>query len=297
MEVLKASWPNQRARRGGFAPALTDEEALTIELCGEMFRLHSDKAIVAHFQRHYGSWFPNLKDRSAFARQVANLWRVKESLQGRLLRSHFVHEHLIQPVDTLPLPVCAKVRSKSDRVFAGVARKGFCAAKDSFYYGFKLGLRVSEVGFIAHYALLDANTNDCRHLPALVEGLHEGASIQGAPLLVPVDKGFFDPQAWRRLWNLGAQVVGRGPKRIDKHRPAELRLSEFVERLCARVRKQVEVVASLLCSRFAVERIRTHDLWHFEHRLLRKILAFNLLVACNLAYKRPPLDLDGLVHD
>lgn len=297
MEALRATWPNQRARRGGFAPALSDEEALTIELCGEMLRLNSDKAIVSYFQRHYPTWFPHLRDRSAFARQVANLWRVKEMLQQRLLRRHFVYEHPIQPIDTLPLPVCAKARAKRDRVFAGVARKGFCAAKDVFFYGFKLGLRVSEAGFIAHYALLEANTHDCRHLPALVEGLDECAWRYDTPVLVPVDKGFFDPTGWRLLFARGAHMVGRGPKRVDKHRPAELRLDDFVERLCARVRKKVESVASLLCSRFHIEHIRVHDLWHFEHRLLRKILAFNLLVACNLFLGRPPLDLDGLVRD
>lgn len=58
------------------------------------------------------------------------------------------------------------------------------AAKDVFYYGFKLGLRTTQYGLIAHHALLEANTCDCRHLPALVEG-HQG--------VVPVDKGFFDP--------------------------------------------------------------------------------------------------------
>jgi hypothetical protein len=52
----------------GFAPALSDEEAFTLELCGEMLRLHSDKAIYFHFKMHYQNWFPNLKDRPAFVK-------------------------------------------------------------------------------------------------------------------------------------------------------------------------------------------------------------------------------------
>ena len=286
--ALKAHWPQGRARRGGFDPALSDEEALTIELCGEMFRLEGDKAIVCFFQTHYRAWFPLLRDRSAFARQVANLWRVKQELQERLLRAQRVKEQWMQPIDTMPLPVCAKMRRHRDRCFADVARLGFCAAKDVFYYGFKLGLRVTEHGLIAHHALLQANTHDCRHLPALVEG-HQG--------VVPVDKGFFDPTGWRLLAKDGAHIVGRGPKRVDKHRPQELRLHPWLERFCAHVRKKVECVASLLCSRFHIDRIRVHDLWHFEHRLLRKILAFNLLVTLNIQLNRTPLDLDGLVRD
>lgn len=293
LQAIKAPWPGQRLRRGGFDPALTDEEALTIELCGEMMRLRSDKAILSHFQRHYQDWFPQLRERTRFVRQCADLWRVKVQLQERLLRERFVQEHWIQPVDTMPLPVCAKVRRHRDRVFAGVARLGYCAAKDLYYYGFKLGLRVTEVGLIAHYELLEANPHDCRHLPALVEG----AQNQPHQGLVPVDKGFFDPTGWRLLNRHGTHIVGHGPEPVDHHRPQELVLPEWLERFCAKARKQVEVVAALLCSRFAVERIRAHDQWHFEHRLLRKILAFNLLVVCNLQLHRPPLDLDGLVGD
>jgi len=297
--ALQEQWPKGRIRRGGYAPALSDEEALTIELCGEMFRHPTDKSIVGFFQTHYRSWFPHLKDRSAFARQVASLWQVKQQLAQRLLHAHQVQEAYVQSVDTLPLPVCAKARRHRDRVFKGVAALGFCAAKDLFYYGFKLGLRVCERGFIVHHALLDAPTNDCRHLPTLVEGMGAPCALadDDGVRLVPVDKGFFDPTAWRILIRQGAHIVGRGPKKVDKHRPLELRLSSWLEKMCAQARKRVEVVGALLCGRFALDHIRVHDLWHFEHRLNRKILAFNLLVAANLTLGKPPLDLDGLVRD
>jgi len=45
-----------------------------------------------------------------------------------------------------------------------------------------------------------------------------------------------------------------------------------------------------------VERIRVHDLWHFQHRLIRKVLAHTVGVFLNLQLGRPPLDLDGLVE-
>ncbi|MGX9728157.1 MAG: hypothetical protein ACTFAK_12825 [Candidatus Electronema sp. VV] len=34
-----------KIRRGGFAPALSDEEVITIEICGEYFKLECDKDI------------------------------------------------------------------------------------------------------------------------------------------------------------------------------------------------------------------------------------------------------------
>ena len=37
-------------RRGGFAPALSDEAVMTKELCGEYFNLSTDKDLLAYFR-------------------------------------------------------------------------------------------------------------------------------------------------------------------------------------------------------------------------------------------------------
>ncbi len=50
-----------------------------------------------------------------------------------------------------------------------------------------------------------------------------------------------------------------------------------------------------LTERFAVARLRVHDLWHYQHRLIRKILAHTVTVFLNLQLHRSPLDLDSLV--
>ncbi len=63
---------------------------------------------------------------------------------------------------------------------------------------------------------------------------------------------------------------------------------------CQWVRKFVETVGSHLTDRFGIERFRVHDLWHFQCRLIRKILAHTVCVFLNLLLGRPPLDLDGL---
>ena len=73
-----------RLRHGGFAPALTDEEVITIEICGEYFKCGTDKDIFAYFVAHYQAFFPRLHDRSLFVRQAANLWLVTATIQQRL---------------------------------------------------------------------------------------------------------------------------------------------------------------------------------------------------------------------
>jgi hypothetical protein len=72
-------------------------------------------------------------------------------------------------------------------------------------------------------------------------------------------------------------------------------LSFQLRRASRRLRKRIETVGSQLTQRFEIDRIRVRDLWHFQHRLIRKILAHTVGVFFNLQLGRQPLDLDGLL--
>lgn len=276
--VIKNTYP---LRRGGFAPALTDEEVITLEICGEYFKLATDKDLFAYFRTHYAHFFPHLRERTLFVRQAANLWQVKAAIQQRLTHVSGYAADRVQIIDTLPLPVCGYTRSGRDRCFKPWADYGHCAAKQLDYYGFKLGLRIARSGMITHFPLLPARPHDIRLLEDLVEGFAG---------LVPADKGFIDTFRQALLLERHGVVVVTPPRKgmTTPHPPTLLKL-------CARLRKGVETVGSHLTERFAVARIRVHDLWHFHHRLIRKVLAHTVGVFLNLHLGRPPLDLDGLV--
>jgi hypothetical protein len=264
-----------RLRRGGFEPALTDEEVITIEICGEYFKLECDKDIFAYFHTHYLHFFQKLADRSLFARQAANLWQIKTAIQQRLTRISG------QLIDTFPLPVCVLTRARRDRCFPTEADFGYCAAKEMHYYGFKLGLRISRLGMITYYQLLPARPHDIQSIDTLLEGF-EG--------IAPADKGFID--AYRHSLLLKRHgILAVTPPRKNMKTTLPNPLLQF----CRRIRKRIETVGYHLTRRFKIDQIRVHDLWHFQHRLIRKILAHTVCVFLNLVYNRPPLDLDGLV--
>lgn len=48
-------------RRGGFAPALTNAEVITMEICGAYFKHHVDKDLFDYFHSHYRHFFSNLR--------------------------------------------------------------------------------------------------------------------------------------------------------------------------------------------------------------------------------------------
>lgn len=270
-----------RLRRGGFAPALTDEEVITMEICGEYFKLACDRDIFAYFHAHYRHFFPRLRERTRFVRQAADLWQIKALIQQRLVQVSGQGTDLVQAVDTLPLPVCGYTRSARDRCFQPDADYGHCAAKRLDDYGFKLGLRVARSGMISHFPLLPARPHDIHLLDTLVEGFVG---------VTPADKGFIDTFRQPLLEERHGVVVVTPPrKRMPTTHPAA------VVRATGRWRNRLETVGSQLTERFGIARIRVHDLWHFQHRLIRKILAHTVVVFLNLQLRRPPLDLDGLV--
>jgi len=282
LDILRTSSP---LRHGGFAPALSDEEVITIEICGEFFKHSTDKDLFNYFKAHYQDWFPNLTDRTLFVRQAANLWQFKALIQQQIV---FQAEQLLAPIqviDTIPLPVCGWVRGVRDRCFPTLADYGYCAAKDLHYYGFKLGVRVSRIGLITFASLLPARPHDVNFTEELVSGF--GKTVLG-------DKGFLDPFRQELLNDrYGTQLIV--PKRKNMKNQDEIPIDKITSRLFRKIRKVIETVGSHLTERLNITKIRVHDLWHFQNRLIRKILTHTVAVFLNLQLNRKPLDLDGLV--
>lgn len=277
-QVITAQTP---IRRRGFPPALTDEEVITMEICGEYFGLYEDEDIHEYFCAHYQHFFPNLRERTGFVRQAANLWMVKAMIQQRLTQVSGQAADDVQIIDTLPLPVCTYTRSQRDRCFKPEADYGYCAAKDLHYYGFKLGLRISRVGMIIHYPLLPARPHDSRLLDDLIAGF-EG--------VVPADKGFVDGFRQENLARKRhIELVVPARKNMETKPPVS------IIKTCSRWRKLVETVGSHLTEHYHVTETRTRDLWHYQHRLIRKVLSHTVCVFINLQLGRPPLHIDDLV--
>lgn len=108
-------------RRGGFAPQLTDEEVITVEVCGEYCKLARDTDILGYFRSHYRLFFPRLRERTRFVRQAADVWQVKALIQRRLIQASGQAMDPTQAIDTWPLPVCGYTGSRRDRCFKPAA--------------------------------------------------------------------------------------------------------------------------------------------------------------------------------
>ncbi len=279
VEIMQVVEKSCKFRQKGFPPKLTDAEVITIEICGEFFKLHEDTEIYNYFKRHYLSFFPNLPSRTTFVRQSANLWQAKVICQALLVQIAEQNIDAVQSIDTLPLPVCTYTRGGfRDKRFPTIAEFGHCAAKKMDYYGFKIGLRISRTGMITHFPLLSARLHDINHLGSLIEG------FRGT---VPADKGFLDAYQ-HQLWldTQLTQVVTPNRRNMESS-VEEVKLVKKTKYW----RKLVETVGSQLTERFQIAKIKVKDLWHYQNRIFRKILSHTVGVFLNMQNGNKPLQL------
>jgi len=279
VEIMQKIENSYKFRSKGFPPKLTDAEVITIEICGEFFKLHEDTEIYHYFKRHYLDYFPNLPDRTTFVRQSANLWQAKLLCQRILIAISGAAEDAVQSIDTVPLPVCTYTRGgRRDKRFATLADYGHCAAKKMDYYGFKLGLRIARSGMITHFPLLSARAHDVNHLGTLIEG------FSGT---VPADKGFLD-QYQQQLWLDIQQTQVITPLKSNMETSSEqVKLVKQTKYW----RKLVETVGSQLVERFQIAKIKVKDLWHYQNRIFRKILSHTVGVFLNMQSGNKALQL------
>jgi hypothetical protein len=273
---------NRRLRQRGFAPTLSDSEVITLEVVGEFLGLETDMQIWRYGRRHWRGWFPGLGSRTAFAKQAANLWVLKQRLHQRLITDLGAIADPIQVVDGFPLPVCVITRAPRCRVFAGQVNHGYCAAKREYYYGFHGHLMISFDGVITGLTVTPASGSERDALWDLVE------EIQG---LLIGDKGYLGTFLKAELTTVGIDL--QTPLRANM---TDTRDPQAVRRL-TQTRRRIETVIGQLTEQFHIEKVRARDLWHLTSRLARKVLAHTFGIFINRSLGRPDLQFAGLIAD
>ena len=264
-DVLKVT-PAHRLRTRGPAPILADSEVLTLEVVGEFLGLDQDLAIYGYFRRHYGHFFPALRQvhRTTFVRQAANLWAAKEWLWQDVLQ-RVPHDPTCALVDSFPLPVCQFARARRCRRFRGEATFGKDFVIRQTFYGFRVHVRLCWPGVISRIVLAPANVWEPAVVPLLAEGTF--GQLIG-------DRNYDAPRIADELASQGVQLLAPPRhKSRDPHPSWNLVLSH--------VRYRIDTVFGQLAERFHAKRVWARDSWHLWSRLLRKVLSHTLALLLN----------------
>ena len=258
----------QRLRKRGPQPTLRDSEVLTIEVVGEFLGIDTESNIFTHFRRHYADWFPGLRKitRTAFTRQAANLWKVKQELWHTVAQT-IPHDPYISVVDSFPVPVCRFARAPRCRSFGEVAAFGHDEVARQTYYGLRAHVRLAWPGVLVDCSLAPANIHD-------TEGAEE--VLEGVAGFVLADRNYWKPELSQRLKNYGLYLLApyKSAKRQKQPWP----------RFLTHMRYRIETTFGQLVERFHAKRIWARDLWHLTSRWMRKFLSHTLAVFfCSLA--------------
>src|ERR671910_3049477 len=270
----------RRIRQRGPAPKLSDAEVLTIEIVGEFLGIDTDKAIYLFFRRHYGEWFPALSEvhRTTFARQAANLWKLKEELWQQLL-ALAPHDPTFAICDSMPLPACLFARAYRCSRFRGEAAFGKDTLLKQTFYGFRMHVRVCWPGLITRLSVAPANAHELSVVPELVE------STSG---LLIGDRNYHSPKTKEELAHVGVELLA--PYSSKKRDPAPKKSA-----LLSRLRYRIDTIFSQLTERYCVKKVWARDLWHLASRVLRKVLSHTVAFLLNHQMGNPPLQLSKVL--
>jgi hypothetical protein len=278
-----------RLRQAGYDPALSDEEALTLELVGEYLGMESDKERSRYFRYHSREWFPALPDRSTLVRQWQNLWRVKYERWQAIVRESGPWRDPIQLIDPFPVPGCHARRAASRRIVLDdlwyQPSYGYGAAKEWHYFGFKGGLRLSSPGMILAAPIVPASPHAIDLLEPLRLGVPASTRVFG-------DKGFMDLEQQTTLKDSWGILV-KTPLRHNMTDRVAFRLHPLERRL----RQLIETVHGQLVGRLHAQRMRVRKGWTLAAKWYRTILIHTICVFTNLQYGTPPTQLEALVCD
>lgn len=281
---------NLRLRQRGPAPRLCDSEVITMEIVGEFLGIDTDKGIWSFFRRHHLKEFPALAqtDRTRFARQAADLWRVKQLLQERLLALLPTDQTLgdqspLWLIDSFPLRVCRFKRAARHKLFRGLgAAFGHDPTGERTFFGFRVHLRCTDRGFCTAAALAPGNVADWPMVQEL---------MPPTPALAVADRNYWNPDGNEFLLaSQGLKLLA--PFRKESTDPAPRRSA-----LLAKLRQIIEPVIGQLAVRFHSQRTWARDMWHLCSRVARKLLSHTLAVLLNWREGNPPLQLDLLIND
>ena len=258
-EAIRSIVGTGRIRPHGPHPELTDAEVLTLQIWGEIEGLPSDAAIWRTSVDRWLEWFPSLGSEWNFVRRCANLGGLME----RILALLFGPSRDWNAFDGLPLPVCRLARAGRDKRFKGEAARSFCAAKNEFYYGFKAGALMNSVGEIYRVWLGPANVDERDMLEATGFGM---------PGLLFTDKGLISEPLMDLMLGRAIELTMPLRKNMKDERPCWL----VRQAMC--MRRRIETAFGRLTDGFSIARTKGRDFWRWSGRVLRKILAYDLLL-------------------
>ncbi|KRK65952.1 IS982 family transposase [Loigolactobacillus coryniformis] len=198
--------------------------------------------------------------RSRFNRRAQQLLAVVNTIRSGITKD-YAHSGDLAIIDSLPNPLCAKVRNFRVRIFAGKANIGYNATKKMPFYGFKTHMVVTANGYILNYVITAASVHDAKVAPELISGCP-------CPNIL-ADVGYVGKKLKTSFRALGYNLwtpYRSNMKGAKQHNKRQLKA----------LRRTIESRFSILAQQFGIETNLTRSLFGFQLKIELTILVYNL---------------------
>ena len=154
---------------------VSDAEVITVAVvAAKFFNNNHQNALAAMKAAQY---IPNKIKASRFNRRIHEL---QDWLEFALETISELCRHAeVYIIDSMPLPVCQRVRAMRCKKVRGLEFCGYCAAKKQKFFGWRLHLICDEAGMPVVFTILAAGFHDLTPIHELTYELPEEALLYG----------------------------------------------------------------------------------------------------------------------
>lgn len=260
--------------RRGVVPRFSDLEVIALSLTAEKFSIDSESYLFSLLEE-YKSEIPNLISRRQYNDRRKFTANLCEQIRQNIARAMDGDEDYFC-IDSKPIPVCRIARAKRCKMgktdYQTAPSYGFCAAQNTYYYGYKLHALCGLTGVIHSYDLSKANADD-RYWVQDLKYEYQQCTIIG-------DKGYLSAEIQLDLFE-SVKIRLEVPYRLNQKnwKPT---FKPF-----AKARKRVETLFSQLDDQFMVCRNYAKQQVGLFARIIGKLSALTVLQYINFINNKP----------
>lgn len=265
--------------RRGTKPRFTDIEIVALSLTAESMGIDSELYLFNLLQTSYREQFPTLIGRRQYNHRRRALFPIIEQI--RFCVSSLLSElSSVFAVDSMPLEVCKMARMNRNKMGKDQEHttpdKGYCAAQDRYYYGYKLHATCTPSGVIKSLDLTRASVHDSNYLTDVSHVLSD--------CILTGDRAYIVNETSNKRMAL---------KRSNIHLEAPTRRNQKEKKkpiyALKKIRKRIETVFSQLCDQFRIQRNYAKGFSGYSTRIISKITAMTILQYINKFINDRPL--------
>ena len=264
-EVLRKISKDQLLPYQRRKPKLSDLELISLSLTAEFLGIDSENDLFRKLPKSIHSKL----ERSVYNRRRRKLVNQLDEIRLKLA-SHFNEFENYFVVDSMPLEVCKLSRSSRSKICKEVQYafpdKGYCAAQNTNYYGYKLHAVCSVNGVFQSIDLSPASVHDINYLKDI--------KMQISDCTLIGDRGYLSAEIQLNLFeacNITLNTPMRNNQKNYKKQPYIFR----------KKRKRIETLFSQLCDQFMIRRNYAKTFNGFKTRIISKITALTTIQYIN----------------